>query len=317
MVTIICVISVGVYASGSSPFEEFEDIIALCLVCLRYVVPIVQVQSWLLSVQNRFLRARVCDPHAWRSHKQYLTCALSKRVFVARRASSSPSFYLCCAALVQLILWFYNGRHRYSADDEDNSVMFSRFGIKATGSDVTPTMAVSAPSGLGRAAIIGRGGDALEAGRRKNKNSPRRNSRRKHARAQHATVTVGAAAGHGRGRGETEEDDDEEEEEYSELDERAALNTDAELRAAGGVGMHALDDLSDSDDGSIHGGRGDVLDNVLLSHLHATRRNSIGGGSLDAIDALGGTPMSPKPLSPRSAAAFHSSFVVGKQLATF
>ena len=190
--------------------------------------------------------------------------------------------------------------------------MFSRFGIKATGSDVTPTVAASAPSGVGRAAISGRGGD-LETGR--TKNSPRRkHSRRKHGRVQNPTVTVGAAAVHGRG-GTGKYDD----EEYSELDEQAALNNDATPRV-GGVGMHGmrvLDDLSDSDDGSIHGGRGDVLDNVLLSHLHATRRNSIGGGSLDAIDALGGTPMSPNPLSPRSAAAFHSSFVVGKQLATF
>ncbi len=96
MVTIICDLSVGIYYGEDSPFQEFEDVIALCLVCLRYVVPI-----------------------------------------------------------VQLILWFYHGRHRDATDDETNSVMFSRFGIKATGSDITSTAGASLADVAAGARIVG------------------------------------------------------------------------------------------------------------------------------------------------------------------
>lgn len=244
MVTIVCVIAVAVYGSGASPFEEFEDIIALCLVCLRYVVPI-----------------------------------------------------------VQLILWFYHGRHRQNADDETNSIIFTRFGIRSTHNAGSSSRSARPDLEAGDA-----GAGTPTSGLAAVGDTSHR-SRSKAAKA--TTVGVYEAA-------KTVDDDESEvDDEHSRL-----TLTGPERAAAAQLGSiaHGLNDspanVSDSDDGSLTAGT-DALDNVLRTHLRATRHHA--SGSMDAIDSFGLSPRSPGAGvgdgdSPQE---IQSPFVVGRQMAAF
>lgn len=83
------------------------------------------------------------------------------------------------------------------------------------------------------------------------------------------------------------------------VDEHAHLNGSHASRSVPLVGAHGLSD--DSDDASAGSGHGDVLERVLVSHMHATRRHSLANEGLGL--AHNGVLQSP--------------FVVGSQKAAF
>ena len=276
--TVICIIAVFVFTAGSSPFEDFEDVIALGLVCIRYVVPI-----------------------------------------------------------VQLILWFYHGRHKQHNNDEENSVIFSRFGIRSiqeetprsqvedNSNNVAPSLPDTAAAAIAISPVSpGRGQTDTKNNNNVNTNNShtaananhinngskihreskerRRKARRlrRHRAAPRATV-LGTMAQHPQQLGETDTDTD---------TDSGADSERRRLHAPPVVPQHVPlmqhpDGLSDSDDGSR---KGDMLQRVLVSHLHATERHRE-ASAMDVRDALG--YHSPK------AGIVQSPFIVGKQMSTF
>ena len=265
-VTITCIVSVAVYSSGASPFEEFEDIIALGLVCLRYVVPI-----------------------------------------------------------VQLILWFYNGRHRALTNDEENSIMFSRFGLPSMHNTQPPRQRVSDGGANGEevqedavqltAETDGEGEVELAPHPHP---VPRLDNANSNSNGKRVHRNSGAEGGGMR--------------RPSHLGVELAMNA-AAVATASGV-------ASDSDDSSYGGGRRDMLERVLVTHLHATKHHGDtphdalgsmamaselaqgGMGNQSAgynrVDSAGGDSEADTSEDMRTRAKrIQSPFVVGKQMAAF